>query len=215
LKRIRTDREGLISQSDNLNLVAPSRGIVSGRNAEPGSTVMAGQSVVEIIDPESLWVNVRFDQQRSSGLRAGLPAQIKLRSQSEHLFDARVLRIEVLADAVTEEVLAKVVFNTLPETLPPIGELTEITVSLPVLPARPVVANASIQQLNGKTGVWLVDGDKIQFAPVKIGASSLNGDVQILKGLKAGSEVVVYSQKALKNGSRIKIVKRLIKESAL
>jgi len=215
LKRIRTDREGLISQSDNLNLVAPSRGIVSGRHAEPGSTVMAGQNVIEMIDPESLWVNVRFDQQRSSGLKAGLPAQIKLRSQSKHPFDARVLRVEVLADAVTEEVLAKVVFNTIPETLPPIGELTEITVSLPVLPARPVVDNASIQQLNGKTGVWLVDGDKIQFSPVKIGASSLGGGVQILKGLQAGAEIVVYSQKSLKNGSRIKIVDRLIKEPAL
>jgi len=212
LKRIRADREGLISQSDNLNLVAPTKGIVSARNAEAGSTVMAGQSVIEMIDPESLWVNVRFDQQRSSGLKAGLPAQIKLRSQSDHPFDAQVLRVEVLADAVTEEVLAKVVFNSLPETLPPIGELTEITVSLPVLPARPVVPNASIQLLNGQTGVWVVDGDEIQFTPVKIGADSLDGDVQILDGLETGAEIVVYSQKSLKNGSRIKSVERLVKE---
>jgi len=212
LKRIHADREGLISQSDNLNLVAPTRGIVSGRFAEAGSTVMAGQSVIEMIDPESLWVNVRFDQQRSSGLKAGLPAQIKLRSQSLHPFDAEVLRLEVLADAVTEEVLAKVVFNTLPETLPPIGELTEITVSLPALSARPVVPNASIQQLNGQNGLWVVDGGGVQFTAVKTGVSSLDGQVQILDGVEAGAEVVVYSQKSLKSGNSIKIVNRLIKE---
>ena len=34
-----------------------------------------------LVDPASLWVNVRFDQGRSAGLAAGLPAEIVLRSQ--------------------------------------------------------------------------------------------------------------------------------------
>ncbi|HEU0219639.1 MAG TPA: efflux RND transporter periplasmic adaptor subunit [Gallionella sp.] len=208
LARIRSDHAGLIRQRTNLRLVAPVDGLVVARNADPGTTVVAGQSVVEIIDPASLWINVRFDQLRTSGLRAGLPVRIALRSRAGQALAGRVLRVEPLADAVTEETLAKVVFDGLPE-LPPIGELAEVTVALPELPAAPVVPDASVQRTDGRLGVWLVEGDALRFAPVKAGATDLDGRVQILDGLKAGVRVVVYSQRALDNRSRIKIVERL------
>ena len=67
-----------------------------------------------------------------------------------------MLRVEPLADVVTEEVLAKVVFDDSPEALPPVGELAEVTVALPALAAGPVIPNAAIQRMNGKLGVWQV-----------------------------------------------------------
>ncbi len=130
LSRIDADREALIAQRKNLNLIAPVDGLVAVRDADPGTTVVAGQAVVELIDPKSLWVNVRFDQIHARGLTADLPAQIVLRSQAGRVATGRVLRVEPLADAVTEEMLAKVVFDQLPEPLPPVGELAEVTVSL-------------------------------------------------------------------------------------
>lgn len=214
LARIRAELDGLIRQRDNLRLEAPADGVISGRNAEMGSTVVAGQPVIEMIDPASLWVDVRFDQRLSSGLRAHLPAQIKLRSQNQREFTGTVLRVEPMADSVTEEILAKIIFDALPESLPPVGELAEITVSLPPLSATPVVPNASLQQVNGRIGVWVVKDDEIQFTPVKTGAGSLDGNVQILKGLEIGEQVVVYSQRQLNSRSRIKIVERLTEDSA-
>ena len=47
---------------------------------------------------------------------------------------AKVLRVEPVADVVTEEMLAKVVLDSVPTPLPPLGELAEITVTLPALP---------------------------------------------------------------------------------
>jgi HlyD family secretion protein len=114
-----------------------------------------------------------------------------------------------MADAVTEEILAKVVFETLPDPLPPIGELAEVTVALAALPARLVVSNASVRQLNGQTGVFVAEDDRLRFAPVKLGATDLDGRVQILDGLKSGERVVVYSQKALTADSRFKVVDSL------
>ncbi len=209
LARIHADRGGLIQQRANLRLIAPVRGLVAARNADPGTTVVAGQSVVEVIDPASLWINVRFDQLRVSGLRAGLPVHIVLRSQEGIRFAGRVLRVEPTADAVTEETLAKVTFDALPERLPSIGELAEVTVAMAALPAAPVVPNASVQRVAGRLGVWLIEDDKLRFTPVKAGATDLDGRVQILDGLKAGERVVVYSQRALGPRSRIKVVERL------
>jgi RND family efflux transporter MFP subunit len=209
LARARSDRGALVAQRANLRLIAPVRGLVAARNADPGTTVVAGQSVVEVIDPASLWINVRFDQLRVSGLSAGLSVQIVLRSQDGVRFGGRVLRVEPIADAVTEEILAKVTFDALPKRLPPVGELAEVTVTLSALPALPVVPNASVQRVDGRLGVWLIEDDKPRFAPVKVGATDLDGLVQIISGLKAGQQVVVYSQRALGTRSRVKIVERL------
>ena len=68
LVRIRSERQGLIQQRSNLRLITPVGGLVALRNADPGTTVVAGQSVVEVIDPSTLWINVRFDQLNGSGL---------------------------------------------------------------------------------------------------------------------------------------------------
>jgi HlyD family secretion protein len=199
--------------SANLRLLSPVKGLVTQRSAEPGTTVVAGQAVVEVVDPKSLWINVRFDQVGSAGLKGGLAGRIVLRSQSAPLA-GRVLRVEPLADAITEETLAKVVFDKLPVPLPPIGELAEVTIVLPALPAKPTIPNASLVRVAGELGVWALEGStsKILFRHVKAGAADLEGNVQILEGLQAGDRVVVYSQKPLKSMSRIKIVDRLVGE---
>ena len=213
LARLRAEREGLVQQRANVRLVSPVDGLVTRRDADPGTTVVAGQAVVEIVEPGSLWINARFDQQRALGLRAELPAQIVLRSQAGEPLAGHVARIEPHADDVTEEILAKVEFKQLPQTLPPIGELAEITVSLAAQKPMPVVPNASVQRVDGQLGVWVVENGRLQFTSVKTGATDLEGRVQILEGLSGGDRVVVYSKKALNANSRIKIVDRIVGKS--
>jgi len=206
LLRVRAERQALVAQRSNLDLVAPVDGLVAARNADPGTTVVAGQAVVELIDPNSLWVNVHFDQLHARGLNADLPAQIVLRSQAGEKRAGRVLRVEPMADAVTEETLAKVVFDQLPEPLPPVGELAEVTVLLPPLPAAPVIPNAAIRQINGSLGVWQIINDDLRFTPVLLGRGDLEGYVQVREGIKAGDQVVVYSANTLTRRSRIEVV---------
>ncbi len=206
IARARSDREGLVAQRSNLRLIAPVDGVVAVRDADPGTTIVAGQAVVEVIDPKSLWINVRFDQISASGLAAGLPAHIVLRSRGGQTLQGRVLRVEPKADAITEETLAKVTFDNKPEPLPPVGELAEVTVDLPALPAAPLIPNAAVRRDGDKVGVWqIVDGD-LRFSSVKLGASDLNGYVQVREGLNNGDQVVTYSEKALTTRSRVHVV---------
>ncbi len=206
---IRSDRDGVIQQRASLRLIAPVDGLVVLRSADPGTTVVAGQAVVEVIDPASIWISVRFNQLRLSGLRAGLPARIVLRSEAGNTIAGHVLRVEPLADAVTEETLAKVAFDAPPEFLPPVGELAEITVALPALVVATVVPDASVQRVDGRLGVWAIRDGSLRFVPVKVGAYDLDGRVQILDGLQADESVVVYSQGALNVRSRITVVEDL------
>ena len=210
LARLRSERDALIAQKKNLALVTPVDGLVVARGTDPGTTVVAGQAVVEVIDPRSLWINARFDQINASGLTQGLRARIALRSRTAAAaLDGRVLRTEPVADAVTEETLAKVIFASPPDPLPPIGEIAEVTIALPALAMAPVIPNAAIRREAGKTGVWkIVDGDA-QFVAVRLGATDLDGHVQVLEGVEEGERVVVYSERALSKQSRIHIASRI------
>ena len=205
----RSNLEALIAQRVNLNLVAPVAGLVAARNVNPGTTVVAGSPVVEMVDPKSLWVDVRFDQLSSVGLRAMLPVRIVLRSRSGQTLAGHVLWVDLLADSVTEETLAKIVFDRIPQPLPPLGELAEATVALPAQAAAPTVPNASIQLVDGRRGVWLIKNGDLLFAPITLGASDLDGHVQVLEGLKAGEQIVEYSQRALTAHTRIQVVQHI------
>lgn len=207
--RARSDREGLVAQRSSLRLIAPVDGVVTERDADPGTTIVAGQAAVEVIDSKSLWINVRFDQSSASGLAAGLPARIALRSRSGQVLNGRVLRMEPKADAVTEETRAKVIFDNYPVPLPPVGELAEVTLDMPALSVALVIPNAAVQREGDKIGVWQIVNGDLHFTPVRLGASDLDGSVQVRDGLKNGDQFVVYSEKSLTLRSRVKVVEHI------
>ena len=213
LTRLKADRAALLQQRLNVRLLAPADAVVSSRDAEAGSTVVAGQSVLRLIDPGSLWIKLRIDQGRSAGLLPGLKASIVLRSQSQTSLAGSVARVELLSDSVTEEKIAQVAFEQMPSAVS-VGEMAEVTLQLPATSKAVLVPGASIQRQGGATGVWRIASGKPVFTPLRLGASSLEGQVQVLEGLKAGDEVVVYSQKALTSESRLQVVDALVKPVA-
>ena len=211
IQKIQADKQAALLQRNSMRLVAPADAVVISRDAEAGSTVVAGQAVLRLAQPTSLWVKMRVDQGRSQGLAIGLPAQIVLRSNPHQTLNGKVVRVEWQSDAVTEERIAQVAFDQLPPNLS-MGEMAEVTLSLkPSTPALSV-PQASVQQYQGRTGVWKVDGKQLTFSDVIWGAYSHDGWVQVVSGLKQGDEVLVYSEKTIKANTRFQIVDALIKK---
>lgn len=209
VRRLQADRDAVQAQRRNLDLIAPVDGLVVSRNADPGTTLVAGQTIIEIIDPKSLWIDARFDQISAEGLDAGLPTTITLRSsQHRHQFGF-VSRIEPVADSITEETRAKIQFKTLPKPLPPIGELAEVSVTLPTEPAHTTIPNASIRTIDGKRGVLKLVNGRLEFAKVILGKADLDGNVQVLDGVSNGEQIVVYSEKTLHLGTRVHVTRQL------
>ena len=202
VQKTNADLAGLKQQELNLKLKAPIDGIITSRDAEPGSTVIAGQTVLKMIDPTSLWIKTRFDQGKSMGLALGLNATIILRSNPHHPISGRVVRVEMLSDSVAEERIAQIEMTNAPEAIS-IGEMAEVTLQLAPSESTLSLPNVSIKQKGSGTGVWLLQDGKPRFAPVQIGQTGLNGQVAILSGLKSGDEVILYSDTEIKEGARI------------
>lgn len=217
INRLRAERAALAQQRDNLKLVAPAAAMVSSRDAEAGSTVVAGQAVLKLIDPASLWVKLRVDQGRSAGLAPGLNARITLRSRPGESFAGKVARVEPLADAVTEERLAQVAFDQVPPGIS-VGETAEVTLQLPASESGLLLPNAALQTQAGQRGVWLHKDGGLHFVALRTGASSLDGMVQVTPleagALREGDAAVVYSQKALAANTRISVVDELVPSGA-
>lgn len=208
LARLDADRAAAQQQRGNIRLLAPADGVVTSRDAEPGSTVIAGQSVLKLQEPGSLWVTVRLDQGRSAGLRVGLPAEIVLRSSPGRTLPGKVVRVEPISDSVTEERIAQVAFDSLPQGVSS-NEMADVTLHLPVVTDALILPNAALRHRGAQAGVWLRADGRLRFAPVKTGAEGLDGKVQIVEGLKAGDEAVVYIERELRDDSRIKVVSSL------
>ena len=204
--RLGSDRAGIGKQRSQFRLVSPIDGLVTAREGEPGSTVIAGQAVLRLIDPHSLWVKARFDQGRAAGLTVGQTARVVLRSQPHAPFGGRVARIEAGSDSVTEERLVNIGFDQMPAGLTT-GELAEATVDLPPVKNALSVSAAALHRVGRQTGVWRIEGGKTVFAPVRVGIQTLDGRAQVLEGLKEGDAVIEHSPAELRAGQRVRVVK--------
>jgi HlyD family secretion protein len=206
--RLGADRAGIGKQRSQFRLVSPIEGLVTAREGEPGSTVIAGQAVLRLIDPHSLWVKARFDQSRAAGLKVGQAARIVLRSQPQAPLGGRVARLETGSDSVTEERLVNIGFDQMPAGLTT-GELAEATVDLPPIKGVLSMPGAALHRLGQQTGVWRIADGKTAFVPVRVGIQTLDGRAQVLEGLKEGDLVIEHAPVELRAGQRVRAVKIL------
>ncbi|MBS4097712.1 MAG: efflux RND transporter periplasmic adaptor subunit [Sulfuricella sp.] len=198
-----TERSGLLRQRANLRLVSPSDGLVVAREAEPGSTVVAGQAVLRVVDPASVWLKARIDQAQAQGIVPGQPVEIVLRSRQRDKLAGTIARVEAQSDAVTEEKLVSIRFDRLPEGVT-LGELAEVTVLLPRIGDALILPTAALKRVGGQTGVWRRVEGKAHFQRVDAGTQTPDGKVAVLSGLSAGDEVIVFSPVELQEGTKVK-----------
>ncbi|MDD5296810.1 MAG: efflux RND transporter periplasmic adaptor subunit [Rhodocyclaceae bacterium] len=208
LARLAAEEGAVARQRANLQLRAPLAGVITARDAEAGTTVVAGQGVLRMVDPTSIWVRTRLDQGRSGGLADGLRASIVLRSRPQQALPGRVARLEPLGDSVTEEKLLGVAFDAAPAGVS-LNEMAEVTLLLPGLPGVLAVPNAALHRIGEQEGVWRLKEGRVEFRPVRVGARTLDGKAQILSGLERGEVLVVHSARELQSGDRVAAVDKI------
>jgi HlyD family secretion protein len=200
--RADAELQGIDQVRNSLQLLSPITGVVIAREAEPGTTVVAGQAVLRLVDPARLWVRARVDQARAHGIAVGQAADIALRSAPGVVLPGRVARIELQSDALTEERIVNVAFDSAsaPQHL---GELAEVTIHLPGARDVLTLPRAAVTAVGGQTGVWRAVAGRARFQPVQVGVQTIDR-VQIVSGLEAGDPVIVYSAKQLEDGVRVR-----------
>jgi len=209
-EKAKSDASGVAKLRDQTVLVSPVNGIVMARMAEPGVTVVPGQTVLQVIEPGDIWIKTRIDQKQAGPVRAGQQASIVLRSQPETAVAGAVKRVDMISDAITEERIVNVSFAA-PESDVILGEYAEVTIQLPGLANTRSIPSAAVKQINQQKGVWVLLDGRAKFKAVKTGIATLDGRTQIVDGLGDGDEVIVYSQKAMTEDLKVKVVPVIVR----
>ena len=84
-------------------LTAPFDAMVVERHNELGAVVAVGEPIFTLVDPTSVWVLAYVDEARAGPIRIGQPAEVRLRSLPQQVIPARVVRIGIESDRVSEE----------------------------------------------------------------------------------------------------------------
>ncbi|MEO8332671.1 MAG: efflux RND transporter periplasmic adaptor subunit [Gallionella sp.] len=208
--RAHAEASGINKLRAQIRLLSPVDGIVTDRLIEPGATVVAGQAVIQVVDPDSLWIKTRIDQKQAGPVRVGQTAQILLRSQPNSLLSGIVRRVDLIGDAITEERIVNVAFAT-QQSAAAVGDLAEVTIKLPDMDRVLSVPTAAVKHVDRDDGVWITNSGHIEFKQVVTGIATLEGRTQIVSGLVEGDEVIVFSQQQLRTNSKVKVVPEIVR----
>lgn len=179
-------------------IVAPMDGVIVGRLAETGNTVVPGSPIFRMVDPAALWVATRVDESVVARVRVGMAASIRLRTGET--LPGKVARIARQSDAATRELEVDVAFDTPPERFA-IDQEAEVTIAAGEEQGVVVPVSALVQN-QGRQGVLVVREGRAQIQDVQTGAADAT-TVVIRKGMAAG-ESVIAAPLGVKPGTRVR-----------
>ena len=210
--RIQSSRSGVTAASkqvdalqekiDRLRIYSPTDGYVFTKEAEVAQYVQPSSTILKIVDPASLWVEVKLDERISAQVTLSQEARIILRSQPDRRYKGVVKRIDAMTDPVTLERTINVAFETLPKPFF-INEQARVIIDVRRYDNVVKIPLTTVVQRNGKTGVWIVRNGRAHFLAVKTVAVN-DSEMAIANGDSNTSILIPDNhKKSLREGMRI------------
>ena len=170
-------------------------GVVTSREAQPGTVVLPGTPLITVGDPSRLLLQMHLGEAAARDVRVGSQVRFSLTDDPTRHRDATVSRIAPTVDTATRTVE---VLST-PSDGAKIGRAESfaqaVVYGTPGTPAV-IVPAAAIQAMEGDTVVIAIEqrgsGVFIEAVPVRVGRRSAQ-QMEVLSGLGVGRTIVVRS----------------------
>lgn len=186
-------------------LLADFDGVVTGRYAEPGQVVNAGQKILTVARPEIREAVFAVPDALAEQLSHPNDSTITVTIDGAISVKAGPVRaIDPMADPTTR---TRTVYLTLND--PPVafrlGITISVTLSRPVAPRTNLPATALLDR-DGKVFVWVVDPAKSTVALREVVVASRDQDDAIVtSGITAGERIVIAGVHSLKAGQVVRV----------
>ena len=175
-----------------------------GEWSTPSPPVIQVPSVIDVIDPSSIYVSAPMDEVDSARLSEGLLARVAVDSHPGQRFPGRVVRVgayvlDVEEQNRTVEIDVELEDSAFASTLLP-GTSADVEV---VLETRDDVLRIRSSALLSGQKVLVVEGDRLALRPVEVGLR--NWDLcEVRSGLAEGDRVVLsLDRPEVKQGARV------------
>ena len=183
---------------------SPLSGTVKTRFVKVGEFVRKGDRLVEILNVDRILVKVNIPEQEILQFNIGQKVDIELYILEKKLFEGKVKKIGLEADASNRTFPVEIEVNNRERILRP-GMLARVTFNKRVDQDQVVVPRHTILERDSGRIVYVVDKGKAFQREVSTGISQRE-KVQILVGLGRGEQLVVEGHTKLTDGEEINIV---------
>jgi cobalt-zinc-cadmium efflux system membrane fusion protein len=185
------DATDSVSDNSQLSLRAPIAGMVIERTALLGQLAEPAQPLFKIADLSNVWLSVHAFERDAVRLEAGKTAKVTLPALPGKTFQAKVTLIGRQVDAASRTVPVRIsVVNSSGVLRPgmsatawvPLGESSQQVITVPA---------ASVQRIENQWYVF-IPKSKDTFELRQVGRGrDLEGEIELVSGLKPGETVVV------------------------
>jgi len=186
-------------------IAAPVSGVVTAKRVERGATVAVNQPLFEIAEDGPLVVRVRVSELDVVHLAAGRAVTIRLDAYPEARIDGHIRRIFPSADPASRLVPVEVELASLPEGVEARpGYLARVEFALERRAGVLAVPASAVGVADAGTFVYVVAADTLARRPVETGIT-VEGWIEIARGLVAGERVVSSGHVNLRQGAEVRV----------
>ncbi len=185
-------------------LRADRAGVVIGVDAEAGSVVAAGQSVVRLAQTGEIEVAVNVPERSVNALRTAKSLDIAIDAIPGKFFTGTLRELAPSADPVTRTFPARLTVNASDADIK-LGMTATVRATLNTNQAL-VVPLSAIATRDGQQKVWVVDAAQtVQPVPITTGAIVGEG-ITVASGLNPGQRVVTAGANLLIAGQKVRVL---------
>ena len=194
-------RNGLNFQS----LRADTAGVVIGIDAESGSVVAAGQSVVRVAQLGEKEIAVNVPEHAVGLMKKATGFAVSIDALGDRSYAAKLRELSPAADPASRTYSARLSIVGADDALK-LGMSASVRLTLGAASAI-VVPNSALYTRDNTTHVWLVDSatETVRSVAVTLGQSTSDG-VTIVSGLKPGDLVVTAGANLLMAGQKVRLL---------
>jgi RND family efflux transporter MFP subunit len=178
--------------------------VVTRWQAEAGQVVTAGQEVVTLARPDVKEAVIDLPGSLADQLPVGVEFKVASQLDPQIATTATLREIEPQAERTTRTRRARLTLTDTPESFR-LGTAISVTLSSAIAARTELPINA-LQEVDGKTQIWVIDQQNQTVNPREVQVVSRTGDTFVLSnGVKPGERIVSAGVNSLKPGQKVKV----------
>lgn len=191
---------------------APIDGVVSERFVKVGNTIPVNAPMFRVTSLEPLVSYLHVPEREYRRIQSGQPATIQVDALSETNFEATVARVSPVVDPETGTFKITVEVSDPTRRLKP-GMFGRINIVYDMRAQALQVPRSAIVDEAGEMSLFVVEDSIAHQRAIEIGYTN-RGQIEILSGLTGDEDIIVVGQTALKQGSKVSVIKTSTGDSA-
>ena len=186
---------------ESIPVHSPVNGVAISAPPPSGRRLESGDSVLELIADDQVWVEVTLFSGQLIGLKEGFPVEVVFRDGRR--LEAELSHIHPALNPHTRSSHARIYVPN-PDRNMVIGDFVDVYIQLPTTkPSLRIPRSAVVS--TGQRDMIFIDRGRGRFEPreIEIGATDHEGNVTVLNGLVEGEKVVIAGQFLIDAESRM------------